>query len=104
MQKFFNYGEKQHKALDSDPFTVLEKLDGSLGIWFCYNKSWMMATRGSFISEQARVGQDMAYEYGLQTKCDPSKTYCFEILYPQNKLVVDYKGRRELVLLAIIDT
>lgn len=103
MKKFFNHFEQLHETPDTDPFTVLEKADGSLGIWFCYNGQWMMATRGSFNSPQATEGQRLAVKAGLDTRCDPQQTYCFEIVYPENRLVVDYKDRRDLLLLAVIN-
>ncbi len=46
----------------------------------------------------------------LQTKyasalarLSPDKTYLFEIIYPENRIVVNYGDVEELVLLAIID-
>lgn len=35
---------------------------------------------------------------------DRHLTYLFEIIYPENRIVVDYGARRELVLLAVIET
>lgn len=35
---------------------------------------------------------------------DRSMTYLFEIIFPENRIVVDYGKREELILLAIIDT
>lgn len=104
MPKFFNHSEGLHTTPDTDAFTVLQKVDGSLGVWFHYEGRWYMATRGSFNSPQAIQGQNLAVRAGLPEKCDPTKTYCFEILYPENHLVVDYKSTRELILLAVIDT
>ena len=31
-------------------------------------------------------------------------TYCFEMIYPRSRIVVDYHGRSEMVLLAVINT
>lgn len=104
MPKFFNHSEGLHTTPDSKPFSILEKVDGSLGIWFCYEGEWMMATRGSFTGIQALEGAKIAKEIGLEAKCDPAKTYCFEIIYPEDRHVLSYKERRELVLLAVLDT
>ncbi|KAF2101764.1 hypothetical protein NA57DRAFT_53712 [Rhizodiscina lignyota] len=104
MPKFFNYSDGLHKTEDTNRFTVLEKVDGSLGVWFCYKGTWLMATRGSFLSPQAVEGKKMAQATGLEEKCDPSKTYCFEVVYPQDRHLIDYNGRRELVLIAVLDT
>lgn len=105
MKAFFNHDAGLHTPPTKDmSFTALEKVDGSLGLWFCYREKWMMATRGSFENAQITEGTRMAMELGLDKKCDPSKTYCFEIVYPANKILVNYGGRRKLVLLAVIDT
>lgn len=62
--KFFNYEE--HTAENSklppipnENFEVYEKMDGSLGIIFHYDGEWLIATRGSFTSEQAIKGKEM---------------------------------------------
>ena len=105
LRKFFNYEENMHKQPKQNlKLNVMEKVDGSLGIWFCYQGQWMMATRQSFTGPQAVEGEKIAKEQRLHEKCDERKTYCFEIIYPENKLVVNYGLRREIVLLAVIDT
>lgn len=49
MKTFFNHDAGLHTPPTKDmTFTALEKVDGSLGIRFCYRSKWMMATRGSF--------------------------------------------------------
>ena len=55
--KFFNLEEKKHTP--TDDFDVYAKLDGSLGILFYYQNQWVMATRGSFTSDQAIKGFEM---------------------------------------------
>jgi RNA ligase len=105
MKTFFNHDAGLHIPPTHDlTFTALEKVDGSLGLWFCYRGEWMMATRGSFANPQTKEGTEIARELRLAEKCDARKTYCFEILYPANKILVNYGERRELVLLAVIDT
>ena len=104
MQKFFNYEEQKHASCkDNAAFDVMEKMDGSLGIYFWYKTQWIFASRGSFTSEQAQEGAKLAIEADLSSMCDKELTYIFEIIYPQNKIVVDYGTRRELVLLAVLD-
>jgi RNA ligase len=65
---------------------------------------WILATRGSFTSLQAIKGKEI-----LDRKYDVSSlrkdnTYLFEIIYPENRIVVDYKGEEKLVLLGAIHT
>lgn len=106
--KFFNVGEHDHgfdyaPSLPTDePFEVYDKVDGSLGIVFHYDGRWHVASKGSFISEQARWAQAWLDE-GDTFLLTPGVTYLAEIVYPENRIVVDYGGRRDLVLLAAFD-
>ncbi len=99
--KFFNLDQLEH--LPDEPFEVYEKLDGSLGILYWLDDEPQIATRGSFESTQAQVATCLLRQYDLSA-LDRSVTYLFEIIYPQNRIVVDYGSRQELVLLAMIDT
>jgi RNA ligase len=55
--KFFNLGERDGTAPDL-PFTVTEKLDGSLIIIFHHGGVWRTATKGAFESPQALWARD----------------------------------------------
>jgi len=103
--KFFNYGEVPNQQIPSLSFEVYDKMDGSLGILYWWNDCSYIATRGSFMSEQAIKGNELLH--GKYGKCidhlDKSKTYLFEIIYPENRIVIDYGHKEELVLLAIVD-
>ncbi|MFF3941778.1 RNA ligase [Streptomyces phaeofaciens] len=104
LPKFFNVGE--HEAgqpyapvLPDEPFEVYDKVDGSLAVVFHYADRWRVASKGSFISTQATWAQRLLD--GKDTsRLVPGVTYLAEILYPQNRIVVDYGERRDLVLLA----
>ncbi|MGP3689804.1 phosphatase domain-containing protein [Streptomyces sp. IBSNAI002] len=104
LPKFFNVGEHvagrpYAPALPDEPFEVYEKVDGSLAVVFHYADRWHVASKGSFSSAQSTWAQRL-----LDTRdtaaLRPGTTYLAEILYPQNRIVVDYGGRRDLVLLA----
>jgi RNA ligase len=101
--KFFNMEELSDDQIPKESFEVFEKMDGSLGIFFHYNGEWHMATRGSFTSEQAIKGMEIAKREGLDRKCVPGFVYLFEIIYPENRIVVDYGTDERLVLLSIIN-
>ena len=65
---------------------------------------WIFATRGSFTSEQSIKGKeilDRKHDYSALRK---DNTYLFEIIYPENRIVVDYKGEEKLVVLGVIHT
>jgi len=107
-QKFKNYEEYQACEIDwSQEFDVFEKMDGSLIIMFYYepHMEWIVASRGSFISEQCIMGKNMINANVYVTdKLNTACTYLFEIIYPENRIVVDYGNRKELVLLSVIET
>ena len=111
--KFFNYEEYTEESnLGALPnyksFEVTEKLDGSLGILYAMpNGELRIATRGSFESEQSEVATNILYaKYNKQLdtfKLLNNFTFLFEIIYPSNRIVVDYGDKKDLILLAVID-
>jgi RNA ligase len=100
-RKFFNYEELKPDQIPNEPFDVFEKLDGSLGILFNYKGEWVLATRGSFTSEQAKRGWQILQKYDYKRLIE-DKTYLFEIIYKENRIVLDY-DYEDLILLAVID-
>jgi RNA ligase len=101
--KFFNYEEHKPEDIPNEYFEIYEKVDGSLGIFFYYDGEWHMATRGSFTSEQAIKGMEIAKRYNYDKICVPGYTYLFEIIYPENRIVVDYGKEERLVLLGVMN-
>jgi RNA ligase len=101
--KFFNYEEHKPEDIPNEYFEIYEKVDGSLGIFFYYGDEWHMATRGSFTSEQAIKGMGIANKYNYNKICVPGYTYLFEIIYPENRIVVDYGKEERLVLLGVMN-
>jgi len=104
--KFFNYEELEglkfrESKIPNEPFDVFEKMDGSLGILFNYCGEWIMATRGSFTSDQAVKGMGMLLKLPYE-RLNADCTYLFEIIYKENRIVVDY-DYEDLVLLGIVD-
>ena len=139
-------GWEMRSVIPNENFEVFEKMDGSLGIFFYYERElslderyqimkngdlndwltihykepktmeymdkhniptksgeWYMATRGSFTSEQAIKGMEIANKYNYDKICVPGFTYLFEIIYPENRIVCDYGDTERLVLLSIIN-
>ena len=97
--KFFNLEEGAE--LPDLPFEVFEKLDGSLGILFHYAGEWHIATQGSFYSDVAIYAREMlARNESYKEVFSEKFTFLFEIIYPGNRVVVDYRGEEKLVLLA----
>lgn len=101
--KFFNVaehalGHDYAPPLPDEPFEVYDKVDGSLGIVFHYNDRWNVASKGSFTSEQAMWAQARISTTDTRGLW-PDTTYLCEIVYPENRIVVDYGDRQDLVLL-----
>lgn len=103
--KFFNLEERQPQSIPLEPFEVYEKMDGSLGILYFWKQQPYIATRGSFASEQAlRANEMLHHQYAhALPHLNPQFTYLFEIIYPENRIVVDYGKQSALVLLGILD-
>ena len=102
-RKFFNYEEVVGQVpVKADYVYVQEKMDGSLGILFYYEGEWILATKGSFTSEQAKKGMEILKEkYKFFDQIFMTHvTYIVEIIYPENTIVVDYKGEEKIVFLS----
>lgn len=104
--KFFNVSEHAGSAtgdeLLSKPFRVLDKMDGSLGICYLDRHKAKIATRGSFNSIQAMRANQILREKYPNFLPDTKHTFLFEIIYPSNRIVVDYGDMSDLVLLGIV--
>jgi hypothetical protein len=108
-KKFFNYEElvgnkwkESQLPPMSDYVYIQEKLDGSLGILFNYEGEWIMATRGSFASEQAIKGLEiLKSKYNLDSWLK-HYGYLVEIIYPENRIVVDYGKKERIVFLSVV--
>jgi T4 RnlA family RNA ligase len=104
LPKFFNLEEYQSTLPEGVP-NIYEKLDGSLIILFHYQGQWEVASRGSFASDQAQMARVLLANYQPDLDhLNPAYTYLFEIIYPNNRIVVDYGDDRRLVLLAAVHT
>lgn len=103
-KKFFNIGESTEKLPAGNPI-IYPKFDGSLGIQYYDGRNVRIATRGSFESDQAKWATEWIQKQNFRkNNFRLDKTYLYEIIYPENRIVVDYKGEQMLVLLAVIDT
>ena len=100
--KFFNLEEGKHQP--TQEFEVFEKMDGSLGIVFVWEGQVVYATRGSFASDQAKWMATWGDRYNFSNILVEGYTYLFEIIYPENMIVVNYGGESRLVLLGVIKT
>ncbi|MEU4157597.1 RNA ligase [Actinoplanes sp. NPDC026670] len=104
MTKFFNHSESHAPVLEPGArVSVTDKMDGSLGVIYHDGAGWAVATRGSFASDQAQHATEVLRDrYG--TFVPPAGlTVLVEIIYPANRIVVDYRGLDDLVLLGAVE-
>ncbi len=97
--KFYNWLQGGRRA-SGHIVSVTEKLDGSIGILYRHQGDYHIATRGSFESEQALWATNFLNGYFTLDSLPDELTLIFEIIYPENRVVVDYGKREDLVLLA----
>jgi RNA ligase len=108
MNKFFNYGESHAQDMDlSGPVQVTDKLDGSMGSVVNYQGELVVATRGSFESDQAKWAHQFIMDSSellnaFKVLCSENVTAVVEIIYPENRIVVDYDGLSAVVLIGAI--
>lgn len=102
--KFFNYLERPFDHVPWElPYEIYDKLDGSLLIVVDdpeYGR--IVSSRGSFTSEQAVKGREILDERYGNWKPIPGFTYLGEIIYPENKIVVDYGSTADVFLVGLI--
>lgn len=102
--KFFNLTElavsRQRNLLKRTEYRIITKEDGSLGIVYNYDGIWRINTRGSFGSDQAKEGLKILNEKYDLSEIDPDITILTEIIYPENRIIINYADRRELILLS----
>lgn len=104
--KFFNIGEMPETHITNLPnisYKVSEKVDGSLGIIYNYKGKWKVATNGSLNSEQSIKAEELLKNYALSEHLN-HYTFLVEIIYPSNRIVIDYKGEEKLILLSAYRT
>lgn len=101
-EKFFNLNETPQtrlEALPPGPVEVTSKFDGSLGILYRAPDGPAVATRGSFGGVQAVwATAHLRTRYDL-TDLPADVTLLFEIIYPENRIVLDYGDMEALVLI-----
>jgi len=101
--KFFNDFEITG-TLPSGPIEVYEKMDGSLIVMFFLNGKPIFATKGTFTSEQATKAQAIFRLKYKDLSLDQDYTYCFEVIYPENRIIVNYESEEDIFLIAKIHT
>lgn len=105
-RKFFEIEQLPEELIPQKaPVEILEKLDGALGIMYWYNNIPYISTRGSFTSFQAMKATDVLHKKyaSIFHLLNRNYTYLFEIILPENRVVIDYEGKEDLYLIGVID-
>jgi T4 RnlA family RNA ligase len=113
-KKFFNLGEVDENSLDWDgDIEISEKLDGSLIVVSFHNGAMILNSKCSFDSEHAVFAKKWIEEHlskwyerecYYSSKIERDLTFCFEAIFPDGRIVIDYGNLEQLVLLSIIHT
>lgn len=106
MSKFFGFEQATQlgETFPVEDFVITSKEDGSLATLFQVGGKPYIATRGSFTSDQANKANEILQSKYSHVKFDPKLTYQFEIVYPENQIVLQYNGLTDLILITIIVT
>lgn len=111
--KIHNWDEPEAPNIDLDApvYHWDNKWDGSLGIvYYSPGGGLAVATRGSFDSEQARHATEWLMDHVDATEVyqwataqmDAGYTPLFEIIYPENRIVLDYGDLDTMVPLGAV--
>lgn len=101
--KIFNYGEWAADDIPLEFPTVQEKMDGSLIIVVNYKGERVVATRGSFESDQAKWSREWLDDNYPDFLPPEGITFLFECIYPENRICVNYGDSENLTCLAVIE-
>lgn len=101
--KFFNWEENKldRENIDLSKVKLFEKVDGSYIGVFWYDNQWITNSKGSFTTEQAIKAKEHINSFKDFDKFfSKDLTHNFEIVYPTNRIVVDYNGIDGIVYLS----
>ncbi len=101
-EKFFDLSQTEDVP-SAGPIETSEKWDGSLGILYERADGWAITTRGDPNGWQSEAATSLFRQRYGSFAPPGGVTLLFEIVLPENHIVVDYGDLRELVLLAAIE-
>ena len=111
--KFFNLNEVEDTDLNkiqslldgADYISVTDKKDGSAIIVTNYNGEIIVNTNGEFNNDQVKWAKKLfveKYSY-FYNNIPEGYTFVFELIHPENRIVLDYGNEQKLYLLAVRD-
>ena len=103
MPKMFNHsepdGEEVVKKNAGKKYTITDKADGSLIQAALYKGELVVTSSGSFTSTQAEKAREMLLYKYQDFSLEEDVTYIFEIIYPENRIVLDYGNQESLTFI-----
>jgi len=104
--KFWNINDDRHpetleKNLPTNISSITTKMDGSLGILYKWEDQNYVATRGSFASDQSLWATNWLQKNYPRLDLLKEYTLLTEIIYPENRIVVEYDFEGLIVIGAI---
>jgi len=108
MPKFhnhFEYPESELKEiLASDHYYITKKVDGSCVLAWHYMGEWHFSTLFGINSNQAQKARSLLERIGrLDDLLNQKRTYIFEVVYPQNRIVLNYGSEESLTYITEFD-
>lgn len=91
------------RKIGKEPFTVQDKVDGSMGIVTSYQGNLITATRGSFNSVQAIKLREIIQNKYSNYNISEDITLSGEVVFPENRIVCNYGDTEDFFLFAAID-
>lgn len=103
LPKFHNYEEvvKNVPWSTSPSIYIQEKMDGSYFQLFNYKGQWLSSSRGAFFSDMSINGMELVKSNYNLNKFDPKLNYIGEVIYPENRICVDYGSLKTVRFFAI---
>lgn len=97
--------DNQYVQLKSPIRKIYEKIDGCLVMLYWIGDEPFLATQRSFTSNKAIKATDILHQKYRSTFSEfkRDRTYIFEAVFAENRIVVDYGNEEELYLIGIID-
>ena len=101
--KFYNHNDpcaelESKTGLD---YVMTDKADGSLVQVALYNDNLIVTSSGSFVSPQVQKALSLIKLHNFNFM--DGYTYVFEIIYPENRIVLDYGDTERMILITIRD-
>lgn len=100
--KFFNWQEIPPEDFPPGNPTIYDKVDGSFILTFYYGNRLIVASKGSFVSDHVGWAREIINEKlgsPIPPGLEDNWASWYELLHPDNRIVVDYEGQRDLVYL-----